>query len=134
MEVVRNRAWLRLALVALGHGSAHARGRRRGGSTPCLVLALACIWLLLFPVISATDDLHEAAAIAEGRADSARELRSDVQSAGGASGSAVPALAAPLWLPPVVMHSGWISDQIVIRFGRILSPSVSDRAPPTRAL
>jgi hypothetical protein len=59
MELLLNLAWLLLALPAywLWRQSFHTRAQGRFGSLKCL-LALACLLVLLFPVISATDDLH----------------------------------------------------------------------------
>jgi hypothetical protein len=58
MELFLNLAWLLLALPAcwLWQSARNVRGRRRFSSLQCL-LALASVLVLLFPVISATDDL-----------------------------------------------------------------------------
>ncbi len=61
MEVLLNTTWL---LVAIGAFACWRPGRQRalpkghGGINSPAVLALACAVLLLFPVISLTDDLH----------------------------------------------------------------------------
>ena len=59
MELLLNFAWLLLALPAywLWRRSFHTRALGKLGSLQCL-LALACLLVLLFPVISATDDVH----------------------------------------------------------------------------
>ena len=58
MELLLNLSWLLLAVPACWlWNSARARQRRDSGSLQCL-LALVCVLVLLFPVISATDDLH----------------------------------------------------------------------------
>jgi hypothetical protein len=59
MELLLNLAWLLLALPAfwLWRRNFHTRALGKLGSLQCL-LALACLLVLLFPVISATDDLH----------------------------------------------------------------------------
>jgi hypothetical protein len=54
MELLLNLAWLLLALPAYW---LWRRGTRRFSSLQCL-LALGCVLVLLFPVISASDDLH----------------------------------------------------------------------------
>jgi hypothetical protein len=59
MENFLNLCWLLLALTALAGWGCHTRGRRAGRS--CRLLALICALALMFPVISATDDLHPAA-------------------------------------------------------------------------
>ena len=59
MELLLNLAWLLLALPACWLWQRSFRTRTQGtlGARQCL-LALACLLVLLFPVISATDDLH----------------------------------------------------------------------------
>ena len=59
MELVLNLAWLLLALPAywLWHGSKKNSGGRKFTALQCL-LALGCVLVILFPVVSATDDLH----------------------------------------------------------------------------
>jgi HAMP domain-containing protein len=59
MELLLNLTWLLLALPAywLWRRSFHTRTLGKLGSLQCL-LALACLLVLLFPVISATDDLR----------------------------------------------------------------------------
>jgi hypothetical protein len=59
MELLLNLTWVLLALPAywLWRRSFQTRALGKLGSLQCL-LALACLLVLLFPVISATDDLH----------------------------------------------------------------------------
>lgn len=59
MELLLNLAWLLLAVPAfwLWRGSRTASAIRRPSSLQCL-LALGCMLVILFPVVSATDDLH----------------------------------------------------------------------------
>jgi len=59
MELLLNLAWLLLALPAcwLWRNARNARGEHRLTSLQCLI-ALGCLLVLLFPVISATDDLQ----------------------------------------------------------------------------
>jgi len=59
MELVLNLAWLLLALPAywLWRGSRTATAGRKFSSLQCL-LTLGCMLVILFPVISATDDLR----------------------------------------------------------------------------
>jgi len=58
MELLLNLAWLLLALPAywLWRNSSTSRAEHRFSPLQCL-LALGCVLVLLFPVISATDDL-----------------------------------------------------------------------------
>lgn len=59
MELLLNLAWLLLALPAywLWRSSRSVRAGRHLRSVDCL-LALGCMLVVLFPVVSATDDLH----------------------------------------------------------------------------
>jgi hypothetical protein len=59
MELLLNLAWLLLALPAYALWRSARTARRRYGFTSLQCLfALGCALVLLFPVISATDDLH----------------------------------------------------------------------------
>jgi hypothetical protein len=76
MELLLNLAWMLLALPAywLWRRDAGARLARRVSSLQGL-LALGCVLVLLFPVISATDDLHAMRAEIEDSASSKRTVR-----------------------------------------------------------
>jgi hypothetical protein len=104
MELLLNLVWLLLALPAywLWRRGAGARAARRITALQFL-LALSCALVLLFPVISATDDLHAMRAEMEESATSKRAVRQ----AGGEKNAAwvnrlqgPPALLANMnWLP-----------------------------------
>jgi hypothetical protein len=76
MELLLNLAWMLLALPAywLWRRDAGARLVRRVSSLQCL-LALGCVLVLLFPVISASDDLHAMRAEMEDSSISKRTVR-----------------------------------------------------------
>jgi hypothetical protein len=76
MELSLNLAWLLLGLPAywLWRRSAEARVARRFSSLQAL-LALGCVLVLLFPVISASDDLHVMRAEMEDSSISKRTVR-----------------------------------------------------------
>jgi hypothetical protein len=76
MELLLNLAWMLLALPAywLWRRDAGARVARRVSSLQCL-LALGCVLVLLFPVISASDDLHAMRAEMEDSSISKRTVR-----------------------------------------------------------
>jgi hypothetical protein len=107
MELLLNLVWILLALPA------YWMWRRSAGSTAsrpsplqCL-LALGCVLVLLFPVISATDDLHAMRAEMEELASSKRTVRQ----AGSEKGSAwVNRLQGP---PALVASATWLEVQEV---------------------
>ncbi|MGA7403112.1 MAG: hypothetical protein WCC99_24055 [Candidatus Sulfotelmatobacter sp.] len=76
MELLLNLVWLLLMVPAywLWRRGVGARLARRVTALQCL-LALGCVVVLLFPVISATDDLHAMRAEMEESASSKRTVR-----------------------------------------------------------
>ncbi len=77
MELLLNLAWLLLAVPAycMWRRATSSRAVKSGaGSLECL-LALACVLVLLFPVISASDDLHAMRAEMEDSSISKRAVR-----------------------------------------------------------
>jgi hypothetical protein len=76
MELLLNLAWVFLVLPAywLWRKDASERAARRVSSLQCL-LALGCVLVLLFPVISASDDLHAMRAEMEDSTTSKRAVR-----------------------------------------------------------
>jgi hypothetical protein len=85
MELFLNLVWVLLALPAywLWRRDADVRGRRGIDSWQCL-FALGCVMVLLFPVISATDDLHAMRAEIEDSAISKRAVRQAASDRGSA--------------------------------------------------
>jgi hypothetical protein len=104
MELLLNLVWLLMALPAywLWRRGAEARTARRIAALQFL-LALGCALVLLFPVISATDDLHAMRAEMEESASSKRAVRqasSERHSAWVNRLQGPPALLANIdWLP-----------------------------------
>jgi hypothetical protein len=76
MELLLNLTWLLLVLPAywLWRGSRTAPAGRNFTSLQCL-MALACLLVILFPVISATDDLHAMRAEMEESPEGKRSIR-----------------------------------------------------------
>src|SRR5271169_4014311 len=104
MELLLNLAWMLLALPAywLWRRGAGVRAARRVSSLQCL-LALGCVLVLLFPVISASDDLHAMRAEMEDSSISKRTVRA----AGSETNSAwVNRLQGP---PVVVANAVWLA-------------------------
>jgi len=74
MELLLNLIWLTVAATAL---VAFTRSRQRSSRMAHIpyvqaLIALACVVVLLFPVISASDDLHPAQAVVE---DASKKLQ-----------------------------------------------------------
>ena len=108
MELLLNLAWMLLALPAfwLWRRGGDARVARRVTALQCL-LALGCAVVVLFPVISATDDLHAMRAEMEESASSKRTVRQ----AGSEKGSGwVNRLQGP---PALVASATWLDVQEV---------------------
>ena len=97
MELLLNLLWLLLVMPAfwLWRYSRTAPERRAASPLHCL-LALACLLVILFPVISATDDLHAMRAEME---ESPSSKRSIGQSSGDPQSFVLPALPPALFSP-----------------------------------
>jgi hypothetical protein len=132
MELLLNFAWLLLALPAywLWRGSKGVQIRRRVTSAQCLI-ALGCGLVVLFPVVSATDDLHAMRAEMEESPSGKRSLSqksSDKPSAW--KWHSQPALVSSISLQPNLEAA---SLQIPISFFSVPpAPCIerSGRAPP----
>ena len=130
MELLLNLAWLLLALPAwwLWHGR---RTARKFSSRHCL-LALGCMLVILFPVVSATDDLRAMRAEMEESPDGKRSIRQ----AGNDKPSAwnwqnPPALAAAT-SSLIVSNEGWQQPLPASRLSTLAAPASESagRAPP----
>jgi hypothetical protein len=81
MELLLNLAWVALVLAAF---SALLRSRSATSQRPQLpygkaLFALTCVLVLLFPVVSASDDLHPAQAVLEEATKRIQQFASPVQ-------------------------------------------------------
>lgn len=68
MELILNAFWLALALASLclwQQGTYSTKGHRGYSTSLHALIILGCALILLFPVISLTDDLHDAQAVME---------------------------------------------------------------------
>lgn len=121
MELLLNILWMVVVLLAIA--SWRARGsRRRAAHT---ALALTCALLLLFPVVSASDDLHGAALYTDD-APSKRLVAGSGQAV--QHGSAV--VTAPVALPaPAVAHEERVASTALLA-PVLLVPRTDPRAPP----
>ncbi len=138
MELLLNLAWVLLALPAywLWRRDAGLRAARWVSSLQCL-LALGCVLVLLFPVISASDDLHAMRAEMEDSSISKRTVRqagSDKNSAWVNRLQGPPAVAASAvgWLLrksgrlkfPLHACRRWRGLAFSMAAGRLLFPSL----------
>jgi len=108
MELLLNLLWVSMALAAF---SAFLRNRSaspeiRGAPLSMALLALACVMVLLFPIVSASDDLHPTQAVLE---DATKRIQHVIapnqQVQSGLFAAVVPALlAASLLFALVTLH------------------------------
>jgi hypothetical protein len=134
MELLLNLAWVLLALPAywLWQRGAAARLARRVSSLQCL-LTLGCVLVLLFPVISASDDLHAMRAEMEESSTSKRTVRQAVSDKSSAwtnrmqSPPALKAKATPLALEEVGLLDVSVTSWSPLGRACVLHAS---RAPP----
>jgi hypothetical protein len=132
MELVLNLAWLLLALPAfwLWRGSRTPLFVRRFTALQC-VLALGCMLFILFPVISATDDLRAMRNEVEESPASKRTLRLvGCDRVSPSKWQSPPALVASA--PSFVLNDEGGQQLPAPRISVSVAPSTgrSDRAPP----
>jgi hypothetical protein len=140
MELLLNLAWMLLALPAcwLWRRDAGLRLARRVSSLQC-VLALGCALVLLFPVISASDDLHAMRAEMEESSTSKRTVRlasGEKHSAWVNRMQGPPALmsmSSALWLPTPPLARRDISIPCITPVARPCALQAG-RAPPISPL
>ena len=133
MELLLNLAWLLLAMPAywLWRASRTASAGRRFNSLQCL-LTLSCMLVILFPVISATDDLCAMRAEVEESPTSKRTIRqSSNDKASPWKSQSPPALAATT-ISLFVSEEGW-QQPTILCFSVPTAPAIerTGRAPPT---
>ena len=138
MELVLNLAWLLLALPAfwLWCGSKTAHAERKFSSLQCL-LALGCVLVILFPVVSATDDLMAMRTEMEESPISKRSIHLASYDKASAWNTRLQVPAAlpetPASFAPASEHgSVFLKLSILLPAGPPIVPA--DRAPPTFCL
>jgi hypothetical protein len=138
MELLLNLAWLLLALPAYGiwRQGAVAKRQNRFNSLQAL-LALGCLLVLLFPIISATDDLHAMRAEMEEPGVSKRSVRQ-------ASSDKFSVKVSRLHHSPAILQNtsafalscdGW-RESVIPSSSPLAAPSIlrAGRAPPIFSL
>jgi hypothetical protein len=136
MELFLNVLWLLLAVPAVwvwhrGNSSSHAPERL--GSLHCLLI-LGCTLMLLFPVVSATDDLHAVRSEMEEPSFSKQVIKPAAgakSSARLSSGIPYPVqLAYPFWF--TVQNCGKVVAQSDFLPAAVDLAESTGRAPPSR--
>jgi hypothetical protein len=104
MELLLNLIWGSLALSAC-----FAFMRRRRSPAPCLtaLIALSCIVWLLFPIVSASDDLHPTQAVLEDATKRIQQSVAPIQSSSTPTMPMLPAMLALLLLATPLAVRGW---------------------------
>ncbi|HEV2401729.1 MAG TPA: hypothetical protein VGS27_32645 [Candidatus Sulfotelmatobacter sp.] len=132
MELLLNLAWLLLALPAflLWRDSRSAHTRRKFTAFQCL-LALGCMLVMLFPVVSATDDLRAMRAEMEESPTSKRSIAHSSSEKAFASNSQVQSAVAISSYSFGLVEHGW-HFAVTIPLSTPASPAVAraSRAPP----
>ena len=132
MELLLNLAWLLLALPAyfLWRGCRSTSATRRFTAVQCL-LALGCMLVILFPVVSATDDLRAMRAEMEESPVSKRSIgQSSGERLSASKSQAQPALVAHTY-SPVLFEQGWhVVVAVLITTPAFPAFVRSGRAPP----
>lgn len=130
MELLLNLAWLLLALPAYW---LWREGRTTQKSSLQCLLSLACLLVILFPVISATDDLQAMRTEMEESSASKRTLRqSGSPDKSPLSGWHSPSVASPSATTPFVKTE----DRLTLKASLVVLPPAPDidrsgRAPPS---
>jgi hypothetical protein len=136
MELLLNLLWLMLALPAVliwRHDLTSARAAGRFSRSRSIVL-LCCLLALLFPIVSATDDLHPLRIEIEESSPSKRVVKQ------------APAPASPAWgnaggLPALLLQEAWcreadetlglVAIDLPVSPGQALASTIGSRAPPS---
>jgi HAMP domain-containing protein len=135
MELLLNLLWLMLALPAFlvwrsQHGAAPSSGKLH--RLRWLVL-LGCLMALLFPVVSATDDLHPIRAEIEESSPSKRTVKQSpsVKSPAWSNDGGRPLLLVSVaTLPADNEARGLVSECRIVLLQESPASTINDRAPP----
>ena len=135
MELLLNLVWLSLAVPAIWmwhHASVCPLGACRLNRIRPFLL-LSCVLVLLFPVISATDDLQAARQEMEESSPSKRMVKqavSDKSAVGLSVAGALPAWIYPVRFDPNDELCGLVSSMSLVRPRQTHSSERPSRAPP----
>lgn len=131
MELLLNALWLLLSVAALSWCACRQNALApRKADTVRTVIAVSLVALFLFPVISATDDLHPAQAMVE---ESASKRLVFVGHALSPATAAPPIVAVAFLLLLLFSHAcviGTFRNDTPLALSPDLSSRLKDRAPP----
>jgi hypothetical protein len=139
MELLLNLLWLTLALPAIWmwrHESVYAGNCRRFDRIRPFVL-FGCVLMLLFPVVSATDDLHAMRQEMEESSPSKRVVKqavNDKSTARLSNGGALPVVISPVALGPGDEVRGLVLPVSVFLPPQAHFNERASRAPPLSCL
>jgi hypothetical protein len=139
MELLLNLFWLTLALPALWlwrREPVFAQRRRRFDRVRSCLL-LSCVLMLLFPVVSATDDLHALGQEMEESSSSKRVVKqaaSDKATSGLGNGGVPPALVSSASFAPSHEICGRVLVASVLLPRKVQCRQRASRAPPFSSL
>ncbi len=134
MELLLNLVWVTLALMALGAFLRQRHSCTRTARIPYAtsLLALACMVVLLFPVVSASDDLHPTQAVLEDATKRIGQMVAPLQNVQGHTPmDGLPAVLAILLMCSLPVLQG---QQPEVQAARLLVREhlpLAGRAPPS---
>jgi hypothetical protein len=134
MELLLNLVWMTLAVGVLCAFVSKRRSSTLIAPVPCVkaLLALACGLVLLFPIISASDDLHPVQAVMEDASKRGQQAVGAVSLArNGPPVAILPALLTTQFLFALVAFRRWVPRSLAVSVldrGRV---PADGRAPPS---
>jgi cytochrome bd-type quinol oxidase subunit 2 len=135
MELLLNLIWLAVAATALVVFTRSRQRSARMAHVPYVqaLIALACLVILLFPVISASDDLHPAQAVVE---DASKKLQLAIAplrlQRASASSSMLPAMVLFCLMFALVILQLFQAEELTVRVANGAAVPSPGRAPPVR--
>lgn len=129
MELLLNLVWLAVAIAALAKLGVWASGETDRRRIRVAAVATACVIVLLFPIISITDDLEASTAVVEESATVRRVVAAAVL-------HAIPILATTLALglfAAALTFLGFMTEESLALLTSPTAPVLSLRGPPSFA-
>jgi hypothetical protein len=132
MELFLNLCWLSLLLPAflLWRQRAILCSTGRGRRPLIFIATLGCALILLFPVISASDDLHAMRPEMEESERTCRDANRCSNSPHAIAHSSQSILVSSVSVSPVFEQMGTVLPVVLLRIGEFSAPAPAGRAPP----